>query len=225
MSQTPAKSTQSNHHKPPTGLHGDMPEPSSWDLPLPEPEAFLNREISWLEFNRRVLHEALDERTPLLERVAFLAIFNSNLDEYYQKRVGSLKRQVKIGQQQRGPDNLSVGEQLKTIRKMVVPMLEAQARCFKDEIKPALAGRGIHLLDWDQLSPAELVEAEDYFQDNLFPVLTPLAVDPGHPFPFISNLSTSLGIMLRTQADDPLAAKTDPSAASACSLRASRCLR
>ena len=194
----------------PTPLHGDLPQASDWQIPMPDREAFINRETSWLEFNRRVLHEALDPRTPLLERVGFLAIFNSNLDEYYQKRVGSLKRQVTTGVHRRGPDNFSAIDQLKTIREMVLPMLQAQAECFEREIKPGLTEHDIHLLDWEQLTEMERAEAKQHFMDNMFPVLTPLAVDPGHPFPFISNLSKSLGVMLRTQPGDPLAAKTDP---------------
>ncbi|XAM01505.1 polyphosphate kinase 1 [Phycisphaeraceae bacterium D3-23] len=210
MTQTDPTTTPDSP-KPPTPLHGDLPEASRWPLPIPEPEAFINREVSWLEFNRRVLHEALDERTPLLERVGFLAIFNSNLDEYYQKRVGSLKRQVSTSAQQRGPDNLSAADQVLKIREMVVPMLDQQAECFEKQIKPELAEHGIHLLKWGELTDAERVEAEQHFMDNLFPVLTPLAVDPGHPFPFISNLSTSLGVMLRIPPGDPFAAQTDPS--------------
>ena len=212
MTQTaPRPSQTSASHTPPTPLHGDLPASEPWPLPIPEHEAFINREVSWLEFNRRVLHEALDPRTPLLERVGFLAIFNSNLDEYYQKRVGSLKRQVDAGgQQRRGPDNLSAADQVKLIREMVLPMLQQQADGFAKDIKPALAEHGVHLLKWGDLTDAERDEAEQHFMANLFPVLTPLAVDPGHPFPFISNLSTSLGVMLRTPAGDPLAAKTDP---------------
>ena len=197
--------------EPPTALHGDLPETSCWPLPIPEPEAYINREISWLEFNRRVLHEALDPRTPLLERVGFLAIFNSNLDEYYQKRVGALKRQIATHPQQRGPDNVSAVDQLSTIRGMVLPMLREQAECFEKQIKPELAGHGIHLLKWDALTDAEREECRAHFMSNLFPVLTPLAVDPGHPFPFISNLSTSLGVMLRPPSGDPFFASADSS--------------
>ncbi len=160
-------------------------------------DAFLSRELTWLEFNRRVLHEALDERTPLLERVAFLAIFNSNLDEFYQKRVGGLKRQITAGLLTRTPDGRSPGETLAAIRKAVLPMLEQQAECFVTVIRPRLAEHGIFLLSWEELTDAERELANDYFHRHLFPVLTPLAVDPGHPFPFISNLSTSLGVMLR----------------------------
>lgn len=208
MTQTDPTPTQVP--TPPTPMHGELSAGEPWPLPMPEAEAFLNREVSWLEFNRRVLHEALDPRTPLLERAGFLAIFNSNLDEYYQKRVGGLKRQVQTGQHRRGPDDISAGDQIRIIRDMVVPMLEDQARGFANDIKPALAEQGVHLLRWNELTDAEREEAQQHFMTQLFPVLTPLAVDPGHPFPFISNLSTSLGVMLRIPQGDPLAAKNDP---------------
>ncbi|MEQ9460828.1 MAG: polyphosphate kinase 1 [Phycisphaeraceae bacterium] len=169
--------------------------------PLPQPDAadsrFLNREIAWLEFNRRVLHEAIDERTPLLERAAFLAIFTSNLDEYVQKRVGALKRQIQLGVATRTPDGLTAEQQLDAIRQAILPMIEAQAQCYTQLVRPALASEGIYLLTWAELSEDERAFATDYFDRNVFPILTPLAVDPGHPFPFMSNLSRSLGVMLR----------------------------
>ncbi len=179
-------------------------DPSSVNVPTPGHAKvddhgnvlFLNRELSWLEFNRRVLHEALDDRTPLLERVAFLAIFNSNLDEYYQKRVGGLKRQLAAKVSHRSPDGLTAAEQLAAIRQAVLPMLQLQADCFEQVLKPELAEHNIQLLKWEQLDRKQRALATDYFKRNLFPVLTPLAVDPGHPFPFISNLSTSLGVLL-----------------------------
>ena len=158
---------------------------------------FFNRESSWLEFNKRVLYQALDPRTPLLERVGFLAIFTSNLDEYFQKRVGGLKRQIGLGITTRTPDGLSPEDMLGLIRERVLPMIREQADCYEKIIKPALAKHGIHLLGWEALTERGKALAEDYFRRNLFPVLTPIAVDPGHPFPFISNLSTSLGVMLR----------------------------
>jgi len=164
-------------------------------------DEFLNRELTWLEFNRRVLHEALDERTPLLERLGFLAIFNSNLDEFYQKRVGGLKRQIAAGLNMRSSDGMTPQQQLKAIRQVVVEMLDQQAHCFEHQLKPQLAEHDIHLLEWADLTAAEHQQANRYFQDTLFPVLTPLAVDPGHPFPFISNLSKSLGVMLRPPAE------------------------
>ncbi len=162
-----------------------------------EPNEFLNREVQWLGFNERVLAMALDDRTPLVERLAFLAIFNSNLDEYFQKRVGGLKRQIKAGLLARTPDGMTAEDQLKAIRQLVLPMLARQAECFKQNIRPALRDEGIFLLEWEELTDADRARCEAYFRTHLFSVLTPLAVDPGHPFPFLSNLSTSLGVMLR----------------------------
>ena len=163
-----------------------------WD----KTELYLNREISWLRFNDRVLHEALDERTPLLDRLMFLSICTSNLDEYFMKRVGGLKRQVAAGVQSTSSDGRSTTEQLAAIREHTLPMLRRQARGFREQIKPALRENDIHLLCWDELTPAERQEASDYYHANVYPVLTPLAVDVGHPFPFLSNLSESLGIVL-----------------------------
>ncbi|MEO0588190.1 MAG: polyphosphate kinase, partial [Planctomycetota bacterium] len=181
---------------------------------LPD-DRFLNRETSWLEFNRRVLHEALDPRTPLLERCGFLAIFNSNLDEFFQKRVGGLKRQIDTGTPSRAYDGLTAPEQLRAIRELVLPMLDQQARAYEEDIRPALAKVGVHLLAWAQLDPEDRERAVAYYRRNLFPVLTPLAVDPGHPFPFISNLSTSIGVMMRqpgetNSAVDPSRDPTQP---------------
>jgi len=161
------------------------------------PERFLNRELTWLEFNRRVLHEAVDDRTPLLERVNFLRIFTSNLDEFVQKRVGGLKRQVAAGVQSQSADGMTPAAQLTAIRDAICPMLHEQARCYRESIKPGLAKQGIHLLEWRELTDREREQAVDWFREELFPVLTPLAVDPGHPFPFISNLSTSLAVLLK----------------------------
>jgi len=156
----------------------------------------LNRELSWLAFNDRVLHEGLDERTPLLERVRFLGIFTSNLDEFFMKRVGGLKRQVLAGVVPQSVDGLSPAQQVSAIRAAVVPMLARQARCFHEQLRPALAAEQIHLLPWDQLTESEQAFAREHFRKNLFPVLTPMAVDPGHPFPLLSNLSLSLGVRL-----------------------------
>lgn len=199
--------------EPEVDLHGQSrgARPAADDATCMPPTAhapFLNRELSWLEFNRRVLHEALDERTPLLERLRFLCIFSSNLDEFYMKRVGGLKRQVAAGVISRSPDGRTPGEQLTAIRKTVLPMLEQQAICYTDVVHPALARADIHLLQWKELSDAERKQAHEYFMHDVFPVLTPLAVDSGHPFPFISNLSVSLGVRLRHPAgSDPLFAR------------------
>ncbi len=168
-----------------------------------EGPVFLNRELTWLEFNRRVLAEALDERTPLLERLAFLAIFNSNLDEYYQKRVGGLKQQLSAGVQTRTIDGMTAADQITAIRDLVLPMLAEQHRCFA-ALQPKLREHGVCLLNWDELTTVERDWCKDYYRQNLFPVLTPLAVDPGHPFPFLSNLSMSLGVILKSGISDGL---------------------
>jgi polyphosphate kinase len=185
----------------------DSPTPATERLPdldaPPLQGEFLNRELSWLEFNRRVLHEAIDERTPLLERAGFLAIFNSNLDEYFQKRVGGLKRQIEAGVMTRTADGSTPEEQLQQIRRAVIPMLQTQAECFEQSVQPGLAAEGIHLCRWEDLNDAEREAANAYFRSTLFPVVTPLSVDPGHPFPFISNLSTSLGVMLQHPGEEP----------------------
>jgi polyphosphate kinase len=172
-------------------------ETSGLTLEAPSPTLFVNRELSWLAFNQRVLHEALDARTPLLERVGFLSIFTSNLDEFFMKRVGGLKRQLAAGTVSQSLDGKAASQQLQAIRAAVLPMLAEQARVYREEIRPALRSHGVHLLDWHELSEEERKFADEYFRRDLFPVLTPLAVDPGHPFPFISNLSESLGIVLR----------------------------
>ena len=160
-----------------------------------EPE-FINRELSWLEFNRRVLHEAADSRTPLLERVKFLEIFTSNLDEFFMKRVGSLRRQISANIVSHTVDGLTAFEQLLAIREATLPMLREQAEIFAKQIRPELAVNNIYLMEWPDLNAGQRDAAHRFFRANIFPVLTPLAVDPGHPFPFISNLSDSLGVIL-----------------------------
>lgn len=166
------------------------------NLPDETPQEFLNREIQWLEFNARVLNEAVDERTPLLERVRFLGIFTANLDEFFMKRVGGLKRQVEVGVQRRA-GGLTPVQQLAAIRGRVVPLLRTQADCYQKALKPELEKKGIQLVLWEKLTIKEKAFATQYFKANVFPVLTPLAVDTALPFPFISNLSISLGVTLR----------------------------
>lgn len=157
---------------------------------------FTNREIGWLHFNRRVLFEAEDSRTPLLERLRFLAISDANLDEFFMKRVGGLKRQVAAGISPKSSDGYTPPEQLRMIRGYVKGMMVDQAKCYYGLIRE-LATRDVHLLRWNELTSDEKNWVRAYYKKNIFPVLTPLSVDPGHPFPFISNLSTSLGVTLR----------------------------
>ena len=158
---------------------------------------FLNRELSWLDFNARVMELAQDASIPLLERVKFLAIFASNLDEFFMKRVGGLQRQREDHVTDRSLDGLTVEEQLTAIHKRVRPMLEAMYTTWFTDLHPALKQQGVAVRAYHDLDDAERGHVDDFFRRQVFPILTPLAVDPGHPFPFISNLSRSMGVMLR----------------------------
>ena len=163
---------------------------------------FLNRELSWLDFNCRVLALAEDRGVPLLERVNFLAIFSRNLDEFFQIRVAGLKEQLGAGLASTAPDGLATAEVLDTIRVRVQDMVARQMRTFANDIVPSLRAEGIRLVDYDALSPEEVAYLDGFFEERLFPVLTPLAVDPAHPFPFISNLSLNLAAVVGDPASD-----------------------
>jgi polyphosphate kinase len=158
--------------------------------------SYLNRELSWLDFNARVLREATDERTPLLERVKFLSIFSSNLDEFFMVRVAGLKRQVAAGVTQPAPDGLTPQQQLDAIWTRAGALLETQQVCLAN-LLALLAENDIRLADIESLTGSEFSTLDDYFEREVFPVLTPLALDPGHPFPYISNLTLSLAVRLR----------------------------
>lgn len=158
---------------------------------------FTNREIGWLNFNQRVLHEAMDSRNPLLERLKFLNISCSNLDEFFMKRVGGLKRQVAFNVTAKSSDGKTAKEQLEVIRLYVQQMLKLQTECFKNLLIPELVKNNIFLISWKDLKPKEKESIRQYYFRNVFPILTPLSVDPGHPFPFISNLSVSLAVTLK----------------------------
>ena len=165
-----------------------------------EPHLFISRELSWLEFNARVLNEARDPRTPLLERLKFLAIFSSNLDEFYMVRVGGLRRKVMKGQGGYPHERLAPAELLLAIERRVAELLTLQRRCLLDDLLPALAAHGVRLVTMQDIASVEWQVVDAFFESQVFPVLTPLAVDPGHPFPYISNLSLSLAVRVR----DPL---------------------
>jgi polyphosphate kinase len=160
-------------------------------------DRFLNRELSQIDFNARVLALAEDESTPLLERAKFLAIFASNNDEFYQVRVAGLKRQAAAGIRTRSADGLTPGEQLSAIAAKVVPLAERQARIFSESMMPALREAGVQVLRWGELERAQREELNRLFAEKIFPVLTPLAVDSGRPFPYISNLSLNLAVLVR----------------------------
>ena len=158
---------------------------------------YLNRELSWLEFNRRVLAEAEDERNPLLERLKFVAIFGNNLDEFFMKRVGGLKEQARSNLRDLTPDGRGPRQQLDEIDAAVRPMVQAQHRIFREQLVPELREHGVEILRWADLKAAERRHLRGFFESSVFPVLTPLALDPAHPFPFISNLSLSLALSVR----------------------------
>jgi polyphosphate kinase len=159
--------------------------------------AWVDRDTSWLEFNRRVLQEALDERTPLLERVKFLAVFTANLDEFYMKRIGLLRGRVKLEASDAASSREGgAGARLERIRSTVMQLLEQQADCFVHKLVPALRRNGIVLANWGQLTAGQREELSRFFDANVSPALTPLIFDPAHPFPFISNQSTNWGFLL-----------------------------
>ncbi len=158
---------------------------------------YFNREISWLEFNLRVLEEAMDERHPLLERVKFLSIFNSNQDEFFMIRVSGLKEQVESGLLEPSEDGLTAMEQLAIIRERVMALTEIANRYLQETLMLQLAQHSIYLYDYADLGDAQKAYLKEYFDRDIFPVLTPLAFDPGHPFPHISNLSLNLAVVIR----------------------------
>jgi polyphosphate kinase len=164
---------------------------------LDSPELYTNRELSWLQFNERVLELAEDEATPLLERVKFLAIYANNLDEFFMVRVAGLYDQVDAGIDARGPDGLSPHETIERIVERTRELGRRHSRQWEDHIRPALTENGIRVIDCDDCDSGELERIDRQFSEQIFPVLTPLAVGPGRPFPYISNLSLSLAVWLR----------------------------
>jgi len=165
--------------------------------PDDKPSLYINRELSWIRFNRHVLDEANDESHPLLERVKFLAIFANNLDEFFMIRVSGLQRQLAKGVLKSPPDGMTPTQQLDAIRQMLIPELGAQYATWHDEILPKLDAAGIHIHMYAHLSEQQKTAMHMFFVNEVFPVLTPLAFDSSHPFPFISNLSLNLAIIIR----------------------------
>ena len=162
-----------------------------------------NRELSLLEFHRRVLEEALDESNPLLERLKFLSIFESNIDEFFMIRVSGLKEEFDENVEELSPDGLRPEQQLREIRQRLLPMFEQQMRCLTTDILPKLKQAGISVVSYDSLTPYERNHLKNYFEDKIFPLLTPLAVDPSHPFPYISPLSVNLALTVDSPAQAP----------------------
>jgi polyphosphate kinase len=164
-------------------------------------KSLFNRELSLVEFFRQVLEEALDKQAPLLERLRFLTIFANIVDEFFMVRVSGLKEEMEEGWLQLSPDGMTAAEQLREIRKRLRPMIAEQGRALTEEILPELQTEGIVVASYHSLSTAERTRLNDYFASNAFPVLTPLAVDPAHPFPYISGLSLNLGLMVQSSED------------------------
>jgi polyphosphate kinase len=167
-------------------------------------DRFVNRELSWLEFNRRVLEEAQDATQPLLERVKFLAIFSSNMDEFFMVRMAGLKRQLHAGDPAVGPDGMNAAETIAAVSATVHELAALQHRVFLEEIQPLLAAEGVHILRPKEIGEAQHQFLEDYFRRTLLPVLTPLAVDPGHPFPYLGNRSLCVLASIRRLAPSSL---------------------
>ncbi|MDP8242634.1 MAG: polyphosphate kinase 1 [Candidatus Hinthialibacter antarcticus] len=162
-----------------------------------KPSKFFNREISWVDFNERVLHEALDSRTPTLERLKFIAIFSSNLDEFFMKRIGGLKRQLSAGITKRSPDGLTPHDQLDILRERTIDQVCRQRECLLNDILPSLEKHGVKILRFDQLTSQQKRKVNHEYKKSIFPILIPLGVGPGQPFPFISNMSLSIAVRLR----------------------------
>jgi len=160
------------------------------------PDRYINRELSWLAFNERVLAQALDQRTPLLDQAKFSAIFSNNLDEFFMVRVASLKSQVEAGITTPSEDGKTPLEQLLTIRERLIPLLQQQQDHYRKHLRKQLLDHDVQLLDYDQLNKQQQQWVNDTFRHSVFPVLTPLAVDPAHPFPFVSNLSLNVAAVI-----------------------------
>jgi polyphosphate kinase len=175
-----------------------LPAPSApAQVDLEDPSLYFNRELSWLDFNQRVLELAEDSSIPLLERLRFCSIYSSNLDEFFMVRIAGLTDQVEAGIDARGPDGLSPSDQLDAIAARVTELDQRQQRCFQGTLRPALAEHGIRIIGIDSASAEEREEIQTLFHDQVFPALTPLVIGLGRPFPYISNLSLSLAVLLR----------------------------
>ena len=182
-----------------TTVH-EFPRRGDVALAAAKSQLFFNREQSLLEFHARVLEEALDDRNPLLERLKFLSIFSSNLDEFFMIRVSGLKEELDDANII-SPDGLTPAEQLRKIRERVLVLINEQARCLREEILPQLKDTGTTVIPYESLSRHEKESLKDYFTEKVFPILTPLGVDPSHPFPYISPLSVNIGLMVHAPAD------------------------
>ncbi|HVQ39621.1 MAG TPA: polyphosphate kinase 1 [Pyrinomonadaceae bacterium] len=180
----------------------EVPRPALHPTATVATRLFFNRELSLLEFHKRVLEEGLDPGNPLLERLKFLSIFSNNLDEFFMIRVSGLKEELEENVKELSADGMTPGEQLKAIRKLVVSMVEQQVGALRSQVLPELETEGIRVVAHDRLGPDEQAALRSYFMEKVFPVLTPLAVDQSHPFPYISSLSLNLGLMVEAPEEE-----------------------
>lgn len=177
-------------------MDDNTPQAPSIAVDLERPDLYFNRELSWIEFNRRVFEEATDERHPLLERVKFVSIFETNLDEFIMIRLAGLKDQVASRKSLRSPDGRTADEQLAAVRQSLAPLVQEVRRYWRDTLLPLLSAGHIHVLDYEQLDEQQRNAMREYFENEIFPVLTPLAVDSSHRFPHISNRSLNLAVVI-----------------------------
>ena len=167
------------------------------EINLKSPQYYFSRELSWLEFNARVLQEAIDSRTPLLERLKFVGIFSANLDEFFMVRLAGLKKQLEAGVSTLTPDGRTPAQQLTAVSNSLHELVKKQESIFENTLKHELVKEGIHILNYLELNQEQRVYLQEYFEKHIFPALTPLAVDPSHPFPYISNLSLNLAVVVK----------------------------
>ncbi len=191
---SPAESRKTDKDEVPSKTEGAAP---SAELEIDDPSLYVNRELSLLQFQWRVLEEALDERNPVLERAKFLAIVGSNLDEFFMVRIAGLKHQVAAGVLDVSPDGMTAAEQLAVVRKEAAKLIAEMYGCYQEKIRPALKDAGIELLDYGELTDKQRENVKRFYDEVVFPVLTPLALDPGRPFPHISNLCLNLAVLVR----------------------------
>ncbi len=203
---TPAKSAPSKRKRVSARTTGDAASQNNNGnagvRQLDDPSLYINRELSLLDFQRRVLEEAQDKNNPLLDRLMFLSFVGSNIDEFFMVRVAGLKRQIEKNITETTPDGMTPAEQLRAIRASVIRLFRSAHDCWTKELVPALDSEGIHILNYSELTEDQRAVANSYFQEVVFPTLTPLAFDPGRPFPHISNLSLNLAVMLEAGEDE-----------------------
>ena len=196
-SKSPARKKRTTQRAGTKSAPETAPAVESQPVDLSDPQLYLNREMSLLAFQRRVLGEAKDDSIPLLDRVKFLAIVGSNIDEFFMVRVAGIEQQVESGIVEVGPDGMTAAEILDALREEADELQKEARNCWHNDLQSALAAEGVMVLDYVELEDSQRASLDEYFEKSVFPVLTPLAVDPGRPFPHIANLSMNLAVSIR----------------------------